>query len=38
MVKYILKRTAWAILTLLAVVTVTFFLMRSKPGSKLISS
>lgn len=35
MVKYILKRTAWAILTLLAVVTVTFFLMRSIPGDPL---
>ena len=35
MVKYILKRTAWAFLTLLAVVTVTFFLMRSIPGDPL---
>ena len=35
MVKYILKRTAWAFVTLLAVVTVTFFLMRSIPGDPL---
>ncbi len=35
MVKYILKRTGWAFLTLLAVVTVTFFLMRSIPGDPL---
>lgn len=35
MVKYILKRTAWAFFTLLAVVTVTFFLMRSIPGDPL---
>ncbi len=35
MVKYILKRTAWAFVTLMAVVTVTFFLMRSIPGDPL---
>ena len=35
MVKYILKRTAWAFFTLLAVVTLTFFLMRSIPGDPL---
>ena len=35
MVKYILKRMAWAFVTLLAVVTVTFFLMRSIPGDPL---
>ena len=35
MVKYILKRTFWALITLLAVVTVTFFLMRSIPGDPL---
>ena len=27
MVKYILKRSAWAFLTLLAVITVTFYLV-----------
>ena len=35
MVKYVLKRTFWALITLLAVVTVTFFLMRSIPGDPL---
>lgn len=35
MVKYVLKRTFWALVTLLAVVTVTFFLMRSIPGDPL---
>jgi len=35
MVKYILKRSAWAFFTLLAVVTLTFFLMRSIPGDPL---
>jgi len=38
MVKYILKRTAWALVTLLAVVTLTFFLMRSIPGDPLAST
>ena len=35
MVKYVLKRTFWALITLLAVATVTFFLMRSIPGLAL---
>lgn len=33
--KYILKRTLFAFITLIAVVTVTFFLMRSIPGDPL---
>lgn len=35
MVKYILRRTLLAFVTLLAVVTLTFFLMRSIPGDPL---
>ncbi|MGN0664602.1 MAG: ABC transporter permease [Negativibacillus sp.] len=33
--KYIIKRTFFAFLTLIAVVTITFFLMRSIPGDPL---
>lgn len=33
--KYILKRTLFAIVTLVAVITVTFFMMRSIPGDPL---
>lgn len=36
MVKYILRRTLLAFVTLLAVVTLTFFLMRSIPGDPLV--
>ena len=33
--KYILKRTLLALVTLLCVITLTFFLMRSIPGDPL---
>ncbi|HBA63464.1 MAG TPA: peptide ABC transporter permease, partial [Lachnospiraceae bacterium] len=37
MFKYTLKRIVYMIITLLAVVTLTFFLMRSIPGDPLAS-